>query len=111
MRELVAGEKLLENGRAVGVVEREISVSAEQLFAAFEDDTWWPKWVPGMREATWTSPKPFAKGTTRTVKLENGTRLDEVFSAWEPNRRIAFSVVAANIGWLSGFTEVYEIMR
>lgn len=62
-----------------------------------------------MREATWTSPKPFAKGTTRTVKLENGTRLDEVFSAWEPNRRIAFSVVAVNRSWLSGFTEVYEV--
>jgi hypothetical protein len=62
-----------------------------------------------MREATWTSPKPFGNGTTRTVKMVGGHRIDEVFWAWEPSRRIAFSVSAVSIGWISGFTEVYEV--
>jgi ribosome-associated toxin RatA of RatAB toxin-antitoxin module len=109
MHPLIVDENLPETARAVGVTEREMAVSAEQLFAAFEDEAWWPKWVPGMREATWTSPKPFAKGTTRTVKMVGGHRIDEVFWAWEPNRRMAFSVSAVSIGWLSGFTEVYEV--
>ena len=59
-------------------------MSAEQLFATFEDEQSWPKWVPGMREATWTSPKPFGKGTTRTVKMAGGIRIDEVFWAGSP---------------------------
>jgi hypothetical protein len=38
-----------------------------------------------------------------------GHRIDEVFWAWEPNRRIAFSIAAVSVGWLSGFTEVYDV--
>ena len=109
MHELIVDENLPETARAVSIAERELAVSAEQLFAAFEDESWWPKWVPGMREATWTSPKPFANGTTRTVTMVGGHRIDEVFWAWEPNRRIAFSIAAASIGWVRGFTEVYEV--
>ena len=62
-----------------------------------------------MREAAWTSPKPFGKGTTRTVKMAGGIRIDEVFWAWEPNRRIGFCFAAASIGWLNALAEVYEI--
>jgi ribosome-associated toxin RatA of RatAB toxin-antitoxin module len=109
MHDLIVDENLPETAKAVGIVEREMPFSAEQLFAAFEDEKWWPAWVPGMREATWTSSKPFAPGTTRTVKMVGGARIDEVFWAWEPNRRIAFSVAAASIGWVSGLTEVYEL--
>jgi ribosome-associated toxin RatA of RatAB toxin-antitoxin module len=109
MHELVVDENLPATARAVSTVEREMAVSAEQLFAAFEDETSWPKWVPGMRETTWTSPKPLAKGMTRTIKMVGGHRIDEVFWAWEPNRRMAFSVAAVSVGWLSGFTEVYDV--
>ncbi|OBJ57679.1 SRPBCC family protein [Mycobacterium asiaticum] len=109
MHELVVDENLPATARAVGIAEREMAVSAEQLFAAFEDEAWWPKWVPGMRETTWTSSKPFVSGTTRAVKMLGGHRIDEVFWAWEPNRRIAFSVAAVSIGWLSGLTEVYDV--
>ena len=62
-----------------------------------------------VREVTWTSPKPFTKGTTRTLKLVGDITLDEVFWAWEPGRRMGFSVTAASISWVSAFTEVYEI--
>ena len=109
MHELIVDENLLETARAASISERELAVSAERLFAAFEDETWWPKWVPGMRETTWTSPKPFGNGTTRTVTMVGGHRIDEVFWAWEPNHRIAFSIAAVSVGWLSGFTEVYEV--
>jgi hypothetical protein len=62
-----------------------------------------------MREATWTSPKPLGKGTTRTVKFAGGISVDEVFWAWEPNRRIGFSFATASIGWVNALAEVYEI--
>ena len=43
------------------------------------------------------------------MKLGGGITVDEVFWAWEPDRRMGFSVTAASIGWLSGLSEVYEI--
>ena len=109
MHILTVDEHLLETAKARAIAEREMAVSAEQLFATLEDGPSWIKWTGVIREVTWTSPKPFAKGTTRTVKLAGGINLDEVFWAWEPNRRMGFSVTAASIGWLNAFTEVYEI--
>jgi hypothetical protein len=86
-----------------------MAVSAEQLFATLVDGPSWSKWVPVIREVIWTNPKPFGKGTTRTVKLVGGIRVDEGFWAWEPNRRMGFSVTAASVGWVSAFGELYEI--
>ena len=54
-------------------------------------------------------PGAVAIGTTRTLTLGGGITFDEVFWAWEPSRRIGFSVTAASIGWLKGLSEVYEI--
>jgi hypothetical protein len=108
MHVLTVDEQLVNTAKARGIAEREMAVSAEQLFATFEDARTWPQWVPGMREATWTSPKPLGKGATRTVKMAGGIRIDEVFWAWEPYR-VGFSFAAASIGWVNGFAEVYEI--
>jgi hypothetical protein len=109
MHVLAVDEHLLETAKARAIAEREMAVSAEQLFATLEDGPSWTKWTGVVREVTWTSPKPFAIGTTRTLKLGGGITFDEVFWAWEPNRRMGFSVAAASIGWLSGLSEVYEI--
>jgi hypothetical protein len=43
------------------------------------------------------------------AELFGGVRVDEVFWAWETNRRMGFSVTAASIGGVSAVTEVYEI--
>jgi len=109
MHLLTVDEHLLETAKARAIAEREMAVSADQLFATLQDGPSWTKWTGVVREVTWTSPKPFARGTTRTLTLAGGIKLDEVFWAWEPNRRTGFSVTAASIGWLSGLSEVYEI--
>jgi hypothetical protein len=102
-------EHLVETGKGRAIAEREMAVSAERLFATLEDGPSWEKWTGVIRQVTWSSPKPFAIGTTRTVRLVGGITLDEVFWAWEPNRRMGFSVTSASIGWVSALTEVYEI--
>ena len=61
-----------------------------QVFAALEDAAAWPKWAPAIKKVTWTSPKPFGLGTTRTVDLVAGMVAEEEFIGWEPNRRMAF---------------------
>jgi hypothetical protein len=109
MHVLPVDEHLVETARARGTAEREMRVSAEQLFATLEDGPSWSKWTPMVRDVTWTSPRPLAKGATRTVKLVGGNRFDEVFWAWEPNRRMGFSVAASSVGWLRAITDLYEI--
>ena len=89
MHVLTVNEDLLDTAKARAIAEREMAVSAEQLFATLEDGPSWTKWTGAVREVTWTSPKPFAKGTTRTLKLGGGITVDEVFWAWEPDRRKA----------------------
>ena len=79
MHVLQVDEELVATAKALGIAEREMAVSAEQLFARLEDGPSYSKWVPAIREVTWTSPRPFGKGTTRTVKLVGGATIDEVF--------------------------------
>ena len=109
MHVLRVDEELVATAKARGIAEREMAVSAEHLFAALEDGPSYNKWVPVIREVTWTSPKPYCRGTTRTVNLVGGATIDEVFWAWEPNRRIGFSISASSVRWLSALTELYEI--
>jgi Polyketide cyclase / dehydrase and lipid transport len=110
MRALPVDAEFVHNAKARAVAEREMAVSAEQLFATLEDGPSWSKWVPVIRDVTWTSPKPFAVGTTRTVTLLGGMSVDEVYWAWDPNRRMAFSVAATNIGWVNALAEVYRVV-
>lgn len=109
MHPLNTDETLLKTAKARAAAEREMAVSAEQLFAALEDGSVWTKVSGAIREVTWTSPKPYAIGTTRTVTFAAGIRIDERFWTWEPNRRMGFSVTAASTSRLSGLSEVYEI--
>jgi hypothetical protein len=109
MHVLRVDEDLVATAKARGVADREMAVSAGQLFATLEDGPSYGKWVPAIREVTWTSHRPFRTGTTRTVNLVGGATIDEVFWAWEPNRRIGFSISATSFQWLSAFSELYEI--
>jgi hypothetical protein len=109
MHALTVDEQLVNTAKVRGTAEREMAVSAAQLFATLEDGPSWSKWVPVIRDVTWTSARPFGKGTTRTVHLLRGARMDEVFWAWEPNHRMGFSVTAASVGGMSALSELYEI--
>src|ERR1700739_2617034 len=101
--------ELVSTAKSRGVSEREMAVNAEQLFATLEDGSSYSQWVPAIRRVTWTSAKPFGTGTTRTVNLVGGARVDEVFWAWETNRRIGFSISASSMGGLTAPAEAYEI--
>lgn len=109
MRTIQPDDGLVHTARARGVAEREMAVSAERLFATLEDGPSWGKWLKVIRNVTWTSPKPFGTGTTRTVTLRSGIVVDEVFSAVEPARRMSFSVCSTNSRLLSGLGEAYEL--
>jgi hypothetical protein len=104
-----AGEDLLERAKASSITEREMAVSADALFSALEEGETWSKFFPVIRHVEWTSPRPFGKGTTRTVTLVGGVRLEEVFWTWEPGRNMGFAITAASNRSLKGLVETYDI--
>jgi ribosome-associated toxin RatA of RatAB toxin-antitoxin module len=104
-----AGEDLLARARASSVAESEISVAADRLFATLEDGASWCQFFPVIRHAEWTSPRPFRQGTTRTVTLVGGVKLEEVFWTWEPGRRMGFAITASSNRMLKGLVETYDI--
>ena len=80
-----AGADLLRRARAHSVAECEYPIAAQRLFALFEEGATWSEFFPVIRKVEWTSPRPFGVGTTRTVTVIGGVRLDEVFWAWKPS--------------------------
>lgn len=74
-----------------------------------EDGAAWPLWIKAIKKVEWTSPKPFQVGTTRTVFMKTGDIFEEVFIAWEPNRRMAFHFTRASIAHLNVFAEDYVL--
>jgi hypothetical protein len=59
---------------------------------------------------SWTSDRPFAVGTTRTVSaLKGANKFREHFFIWEEGRRQAFYVVEANAPTVKRFAEDYLV--
>src|SRR5437879_8544992 len=67
-----------------------IMATPEQIWAAFEDASSWPRWATVIKHVEWTSPKPFGVGTTRTVTMAGKMIGYEEFIAWEPYTKMGF---------------------
>ena len=61
--------------------------------------------------ATWTSPRPFGVGTTRTVKALKGLNVfQEYFFRWEEGRQKSFYVVESSGPLAKRFAEDYLVV-
>jgi hypothetical protein len=69
-------------------VSRRTAVPADAVWSAFLDGKAWTDWLP-LTGVTWTSPRPFGMGTTRTVEI-GAQRVEETFFAWTEGERMAF---------------------
>ena len=81
---------------------------AGAVWAALLDGPAWTEWLP-LTKVTWTSPRPFCVGATRTVNLDE-TEIDEVFFAWEEGRRMAFYFQASTLP-VSAAVEDYRVVE
>lgn len=104
----VVGLDYLRSAPTSITVEVTARATPAQVFAALEDAAAWPKWAPAIKKVTWTSPKPFGLGTTRTVDLIGGMVAEEEFIGWEPNRRMAFYFVRTSMP-ADAFAEDYVL--
>jgi hypothetical protein len=68
------------------------------------------RWCRIIDELTWTSPRPFGAGTTRTVKsLKGANVINESFFRWDEGRRKSFYVVDASAPLFTRFAEDYLV--
>jgi len=66
-------------------------------------------WCRAITRLTWTSPRPFAVGTTRSVRVLGMIGLDERYDVWEEGRRKAFVGLQCNLPLLSRVAEEYIV--
>jgi Polyketide cyclase / dehydrase and lipid transport len=87
----------------------EIAQPAERVWAELtSDDTL--SWCRMLAGVTWTSPRPFGEGTTRTVRTPLGAlALREVYFRWEEGRRNSFFLAEATAPLFRTFAEDYLV--
>lgn len=67
-------------------------------------------WCKLLKDITWTSPRPFDVGTTRTARtIGNASVLNERFFRWEEGRRQSFYVLESNVPFFRRFAEDYLV--
>ncbi|MGL4305001.1 MAG: SRPBCC family protein [Mycobacteriaceae bacterium] len=62
-------------------------------------------WCTGVKKVEFTSPKPYAVGTTRTVSLSIGVVSHEKYFRWEEGRRNTFYMETSSAPGLRRFGE------
>lgn len=100
------GEEYLAGAKQASVVHR-FPFPPEMVWNALLDPVAWTEWLP-ITKVTWTSPKPFGTGTTRTVEI--GPQIvEETFFAWDDGRRMAFRFEASTLP-VSAAVEDYRVV-
>ena len=82
------GEEFLAPAKAKPGVVHRFPYPPSAVWAALLDAQAWTEWLP-VTKVTWTSAKPFGKGTTRTVEIGSQV-VEETFFAWDEGKRMAF---------------------
>ena len=96
--------------RAPLVVRAETSVDASpaEVWPALADAPAWTRWFAGMKDARYTSPAPHGVGSKRSVHVLS-LRADETILAFDPGKRFAFRVDAANLPMLDALVELVTL--
>lgn len=100
------GEDYLATARQASAVHR-FAFPPQTVWNALLDGPAWTEWL-AITRVTWTSPRPFGPGTTRTVEVGDQV-IEETFFAWEDGRRMAFRFERSTLP-VSAAAEDYRIV-
>lgn len=100
------GEDYLATAKQSSAVHR-FSFPPQMVWNALLDDRAWTEWLP-ITKVTWTSPKPFGPGTTRTVEV-GAQVIEEAFFAWDEGKRMAFRFERSTLP-VSAAVEDYRVV-
>ncbi|MEZ0374577.1 MAG: SRPBCC family protein [Candidatus Sericytochromatia bacterium] len=84
-----------------------IEASPETVFKVLIESDW-REWFVDFKSVEWTSPRPYQVGSTRTVTT-GMLAVKERFLAWDPGRRLSFSIDAVNWPLLEGMMEDMQL--
>jgi uncharacterized protein YndB with AHSA1/START domain len=84
--------------------EAVINASPARVFEILEAAEAQTEWFKDFKDARWLSDPPYGVGSTREVVLK-ALRVKERFVAWEPGRRMAFSIEAITLPLVSAMLE------
>ncbi len=102
-------ENFLNSASERMVDTMEIGRPADAVWAELTSDETL-SWCHLLAGVTWTSPRPFGQGTTRTVQTPLGLlALREVYFRWEEGRRKSFYVAEATAPLFRTFVEDYLV--
>lgn len=87
----------------------DIQQSADQVWEDLTADN--PlSWCRLLRDITWTSPRPYGVGTTRTARtVGNVSVINERFFRWEEGRRQSFYALESTLPGFRRFAEDYLV--
>ena len=80
------------------------TASPAAVFAVLADHERWPEWFPLLKKTVVIGPAREGVGMRR-VSTFPGTKLDELFIAWDPGKRLAFTMTAVSPGITHAFVD------
>jgi len=89
--------------------EKRFAAPPDKVWESLTSDASLSAWGPSVKEVNWSSPRPFAVGTTREVVLIGGPRVQERFFRWDEGRGYSFEVFQANAPIFRRFAEDYVV--
>jgi len=103
-----AGLELINTARFRSTNSVDLAITPAQLWQVLEEAESWPQWS-FVKHMSWTSPRPFRVGTTRTIETRGGVRVVDEVVAWHPEVHLAFRVTASTLADEGASVEEYRI--
>jgi uncharacterized protein YndB with AHSA1/START domain len=88
------------------IIENEavINASPERVFEVFSTGEGQIEWFRDFKATRWLSEAPHGVGSTREIELKTLT-VKERFVAWEPGRRLSFTIYAITLPLVTAMLE------
>jgi hypothetical protein len=103
-------ETFLRDAKRRVVVDVTVARPATAVWAELTEDDPMSSYCRAISSITWTSPRPFGPGTTRTTRVLGGLiRIDERYPTWDEGRRKVFVGVRTMPPTLRRLSEEYLV--
>ncbi len=104
------GCEFLSQAPLRAAVSLHADVDAGRLFEILAAAAATPKWALPITQARWLSPAPFGIGSRRVITFAGRLVGHERYIAWEPGRRLAYSLETTNVPGIEALAEEYRII-